>query len=333
MSVSAVVPSWNRRALLAGLLVNLRAQTRPPEEIVVVDNGSTDGSAETAARAGARVIRMGANAGFARAVNQGIRAARCPWLAVLNNDVEPAADWLEKLLAAAERPGTWFATGKILLADNRASIDGAWDLLTRGACAWRAGNGRADGPAFSQSRAIWSAPWTAALFRRELFDSVGLLEERFESYLEDVEFGLRCALAGRRGLYVPDAIALHHGSATLGRWHPETVRRMARNQLFIAAKHYPARLLWRYAWAMGVAQLLWGVIAARHGCGMAFLRGKLEGLRRFSSMRPAAFAEGLAARLTTVLSENEQELRSLQKASGYDSYWRLYLAATFGGEI
>ena len=82
------------------------------------------------------------------------------------------------------------------------------------------------------------------LYRAEVFRQVGLLEESFESYLEDADFGLRCALQGITGRYVPEAQAVHLGSAALGRWHPETVRRISRNQLFLAARHYSVRYVW-----------------------------------------------------------------------------------------
>ncbi|MGA9628206.1 MAG: glycosyltransferase family 2 protein, partial [Bryobacteraceae bacterium] len=238
MSITAIVPVWNGRELLERLLASLEAQTEAAAELLVVDNGSTDGAPELARARGARVIPMGRNAGFAAAVNRGIRESRGEWIAVLNSDVELAPDYFAKLLAACSAD-TWFATGKILAAASDHRIDATFDLLCRGGAAWRVGNGRADGPASSLARPIWSAPWTAALFRAELFQRVGLLEESFESYLEDVDFGLRSAAQGLAGQYVPEALAWHRGSATLGRWHPETVRRMARNQLLLLARHYP----------------------------------------------------------------------------------------------
>src|SRR6185436_12218966 len=133
--------------------------------------------------------------------------------------------------------------------------------------------------------------WTAALFRAELFRKAGLLDESFESYLEDVDFGLRCSALGLEGSYIPQAVAWHRGSASLGRWHSKTVRLISRNQVLLLARHYPRRLLVRAAWPILVAQLLWGVVALRHGCGFAWLRGKLQGLKEFSEWRqkPEAF--------------------------------------------
>ena len=321
MSISAVVPVWNGRALLARLLDTLDAQTVRADEVIAVDNGSWDGAPELARQRGARVIPMGRNAGFAAAVNRGIQEARCDSIAVLNTDVELAPDYLHKLAAAS----ACFATGKIMDARRHGLVDATFDLTSRGGTTWRAGSGCPDGPLFSEPRRIFSAPWTAALFRAEIFRKTGLLDERFESYLEDVDFGLRCVARHISGLYVPEAIAWHQGSASLGRWHPETVRRIARNQLLLAARHLPAELWWHIL----VAQTLWGGVAVRHGTGMAWICGVAEGLRAFRATRRTC--EPSSPELLDYLRENERSIQQLQSATSFDTYWKLYLKATGGG--
>src|SRR5437764_9259956 len=146
MSISAIVPVWNGRELLERLLASLAAQTEPASEVLVVDNGSRDGAPELARQRGARVIRMGRNAGFAAAVNRGIGEALGEWVAVLNSDVELSPSYFEKLMAAAAAADAWFATGKILsgATSNREAapvIDGTFDVLCRGGAAWRVGSG------------------------------------------------------------------------------------------------------------------------------------------------------------------------------------------------
>ncbi|HYW45258.1 MAG TPA: glycosyltransferase family 2 protein [Bryobacteraceae bacterium] len=326
MSISAIVPVWNGRELVERLLATLDAQTRRADEVIVVDNGSTDGAPEMAAGRGARVIRMGRNAGFAAAVNRGIRESRGEWIAVLNSDVELAPEYLAALVAC----DAWFATGKILRAGASAAlIDGTFDLLCRGGCAWRVGSGRADGPLFSPARPIFSPPWTAVLFRAEVFRRAGYLEESFESYLEDVDFGLRCAALGLQGVYEPRAVAWHRGSVALGRWHPETVRLIARNQVLLLARHYPRKVLFRCGWHILVGQLLWGAVALRHGRGPAWLRGKWQGLQSYSAARrnTGPFDPEVLDRLCA----NERTIREVQTATGFDLYWRLYFLLTGGG--
>jgi GT2 family glycosyltransferase len=324
-AITVVVPVWNGRRLIAPLLATLRGQTLAPTHILVVDNGSTDGAAEEAARGGARVLPMGHNAGFAPAVNRGIREAHTPWVAVVNNDVTLEAQYFARLLEAARATSAWFATGKIFRAAQPDVLDGTWDAVCRGGCAWRAGSGRRDGPPFAVRRSIPITPWTAALFRAGLFDKAGMLEESFESYLEDVEFGLRCAAGGFAGVYEPSAVAWHQGGGTWGTWHPNTVRRMARNQVWVVARHFPCR----WTWPVVIAQLLWGLVAARHGRLWSWLRGKVEGLRGARHIRRAD-PEASAA-LMPLLAASENEIRSLQRATGFDLYWRLYLFFSGGG--
>ena len=330
--VSIIVPVWNGRVLVEGLLRSLREQTQPAAEILIVDNGSEDGAPEAAERLGARVIRMGSNTGFTRAVNRGIQECKTEWLAIVNSDVEVTPDWLERLLEAASVSGAWFATGKTLSAPNPDLIDGTYDALCRGGCAWRVGQGRADGPEFSIPRDIWSAPGTAGLFRTELFRQIGLLDERFESYLEDVEFGLRCACLNYKGRYVPSAVAYHQGSAALGKWHPRIVRRIARNQVLLVAKHYPRRLLFRYAWPILFSQSLWGLVALRHATFLAFLQGKWEGLSHFRAARQGAPGLDIQPdRLGQMLRDSEREIRRVQRLTGFDWYWRVYFLLAAGG--
>ncbi len=325
--ITVVIPHWNRCDLIGPLLDRLHAQTCPIHEILVVDNGSTDGSVEVAENKGARVIALKENIGFAAAVNRGIQEARTSMIAIVNNDVDPQPDWLERLRKALDEPRVFFATGKLLDPARPGFIDGTYDTISRGACPWRVGQGREDGPVWSRRRRIRMAPMTAALFRADLFRRVGLLDERFGSYLEDVDFGLRCAKQGCFGMYVPDAVARHLGSATLGAWHRETVRRNARNQVLLVAKHYPARYLVRYGWQILVGQVLWGAVAARHGRGLAYCLGKLQGLWLFRQVRrEITRAGGWPRGLSKVIDQSESEIYRLQRTAGFDRYWRLYFA-------
>ena len=322
-SVSIIIPTWNNSRLLATLLHQLHEQTHQPNQVIVVDNGSTDDSITVAKNAAASVIELNQNTGFSHAVNCGIRAATAEWIAVMNNDVSPDPAWLANLLAAAQASNAWFASGKLLDASAHDRIDGAFDAICRGACAWRCGNGRPDSPLWNQSRTIRFAPFTAALFRAKLFERIGTLDENFESYLEDIDFGIRCAGSGFSGVYVPQALAYHQGSATLGRWHPDTVRKIARNQLLLIAKHYPRGWVLRYGWPVLVAQSLWGFSALRHGAGFAYLAGKLDGLRRFRKTRGNS-----SVHLPAIVERSESEILELQRLTGFDLYWKLYFALT-----
>ncbi len=324
MKVSVVIPNHNGLRYLEPLMKQIssvRSLTSEIDEVLVVDNGSRDGSVECAERLGGRVIRLQENQGFSIAVNRGIREARCPAVAVLNNDLELGPDWFSRLCMALEQPGVWFATGKLLRATSQQVIDGSFDAICRGGCSWRCGEGRPDGPLWDVERTIQFAPFTAVLIRKELFERIGDLDERLESYLEDVDFGLRCAAKGYSGVYIPGAIAYHVGSGTLGRWNPRTVSQIARNQILLLAKHYPRALLFRYGWPIALAHLLWGLVALRHGAGVAYIRGKLEGLRLFRKMRGSPDPA-----IETVLVSSERLILELQREAGFDLYWKVYFA-------
>jgi GT2 family glycosyltransferase len=324
-SITAVIPVHNRADLLAQLLDSMAAQTVPFTQIIVVDNASTDGAAEMARVRGCTVIDSAENAGFARAVNLGWRAAQdSSWIAILNSDVALDPHWLERLAAAGRDSD--FATGAIFNADDRTVIDGTYDLLSRAGCAWRAGYGERN-PDFRQSAGFAGsgaaeplvlAPGTACLFRREVLDRLNGFDEEFGSYLEDVDLGLRCIREGYEGVFAPDAVAWHRGSATLGRWNPRVVRLISRNQLLLIRRHYDRELFRACIWPIVAGQLLWGFVALRHGAGLAWLAGKFEAVRNF---RPEG---NPSPRLRAFLAASEREIRLRAR----DPYWRWYFRLT-----
>jgi GT2 family glycosyltransferase len=203
-------------------------------------------------------------------------------------------------------------------------VDGSWDLVSRAAYAWRCGYGKPDGAVWSEKRRVSFAPMTAALFRRDVFDRIGLLETRFESYYEDVDFGIRCKLAGIHGIYEPAAVALHMSKTTLGKSSARVYFLTARNQVFLLAKYYSAATLWRFAWPIFVGQLLALGAAAKQRNFFSAVRGKWAGLRQWSSFRTECTTE--AKNIEAAFSESEREIHSLQRQVGFDIYWRLYFS-------
>lgn len=317
--ISVVVPVWNGRGHLEKLLKTVAAQTVQAADVTVVDNGSTDGVGGFAEQWGAKVVRFAENRGFAAAVNRGVAESGGELLAILNSDVELEPRWMELLVEAITRNSASFATGLIVSAANPDLIDGSWDLVSKAGMPWRAGSGFGTGnSAFQSERAISLAPFTAILVRRELWEQVGPLDERFESYLEDVDFGLRCAAAGRRGVYVPSALCRHVGSAALGRWGSDSVRRISRNQVFLVEKYISPGRRRGWWWKVLVGQGLWGLVAARHGAGAAWWGGKWEGWKRRGEFR------GNMSLAEPDFKSQEREIFALQQELGLDFYWRWY---------
>lgn len=163
------------------------------------------------------------------------------------------------------------------------------------------------------------APMTAAIFRRSLFQDLGPLDENFGSYLEDVDFGIRCAMAGVEGRYVPSAVAYHRGSETLGTWNKDTVKRISRNQILLTCKYYKGQP----RWPVVAGQMLWGLVALRHFRGVSFLRGKISGWNAARALYRDnnAISEDVFSRFA---NSSERQIFTLQKQIGFDRYWRVY---------
>ena len=322
MNATAVIPVHNRADLLAQLLDSISAQSVPFAEVIVVDNASTDGAGELAHARGCNVISKSDNLGFARAVNVGWRAASAGgWIAILNSDVTLDPQWLERLASATNSTDFAFAAGTIYNATDRQVIDGTYDLLSRSGCAWRAGFGERN--PVTQQIAIGLAPGTACLFRRDVLERLNGFEESFGSYLEDVDLGLRCVREGFGGVYVPGAVAWHHGSATLGRWNPRVVRLISRNQLLLVSRHYDSELFRACLWPIVAGQLLWGLVALRHGAAVAWLAGKFDALGAFRLNGTPS------PRLRAFLTGSENEIRYRAR----DPYWRWYFRLTAHGGV
>ena len=320
-TVTAVIPTWNRADLLTNVLKSLKAQTYPLSSIVVVDNGSEDDSTAVARAYGARVIRTPINRGFAHAVNLGWRSEGSDWVAVLNNDVVLQPDWLSTIVGEAARVRAGFASGKLLAASDPARIDGTYDLVCRAGTAWRAGHGRADGALWSKPSDVRFVSFTAVLLSRAAISAVGELDERFESYYEDVDWCIRSARLGVGGVYVPMAVATHAGSATLGAWRDATVRLQSRNQMLLHAKHFRGS----GAWPATVGQLLWAGMACRHAAATAALRGKIDGIRAYRGWcsEPSSWPA-----IQTAVEASETLIRQLQEQTGWDPYWKWYFQLT-----
>jgi GT2 family glycosyltransferase len=247
--VAVVIPSWNGEELLPGCLTSLRRQTLAPAEVVVVDDGSTDGSVEMLARTfpEVRVIRLGRHRGFAAAVNAGIRATRAGLVALLNNDAEADPGWLAALVAAAEGERVGMVASRILDAGDPRRIQGIGLEVGPEGDPREVGRGEEDGPAFGIPREVFGPIGAAALYRRELFQDVGLFDEDFFAYLEDVDLAWRARRAGWRCRYAPDAVVRHLRAST-GRRIPRRVRYLLwRNHPWLLAKNAEAGTLLRFA--------------------------------------------------------------------------------------
>jgi GT2 family glycosyltransferase len=241
LSAAVVIPNHNGLRWLAGCLESVAAQSVAAAEVVVVDNGSTDGSAAAAAQHGARVIELGRNTGFAAAANAGIAATDADAVALVNTDVVLAPDWLARMTAALESaPGVGAVACKMVDLEEPGVLYDAGDVLRRDGVCEQRGRFERDEGRFDEPGEVFAACAGAALYRRGAVLDVGGFDERFFLYLEDVDLGLRLRLAGWRCRYEP-VVARHagEGSSTPGARQPWWW--VERNTLLLAAKAFPLR--------------------------------------------------------------------------------------------
>lgn len=278
--VAVIVVNWNGERFIRGCLRSLQAQDEIDREIVVVDNGSTDGSAAVIADEfpGVRLILNSGNLGFATANNQALRATDSPYVALLNNDAEAEPGWLRSLLAAMESgPRIGSCASLMLFAHNPAIVNSAGIALDRAGIAWDRLGGRPASEA-SEPEEIFGACAGAALYRREMLDEVGAFDDDFFAYLEDVDLAWRARLRGWRCLYVPTARVRHYHSGTAGEGSPFKNFLLGRNKIWTLIKNYPAPQLLYYLPAIVLLDL--GSIQyslLRRG-DFSPLRGRLAGL-------------------------------------------------------
>ncbi len=213
--LTVIVPTWNGVQLLRTCLQSLQLQTVRCG-VLVVDNGSTDSTPELVSGEFPNVdyLPLEQNFGFAKAVNLGIQRAKTEFVALLNNDTEVDPHWVETGLKAFERyPDYWFFASKMLNFHCRENVDSAGDCYGRTGLPYKRGLGE---PAsrYTQTGPVLGASGGAAFYRRDLFDRIGLFDEGFYLYLEDVDLSLRAQFAGRRCLYLPEAIVYHVEAAS-----------------------------------------------------------------------------------------------------------------------
>ena len=240
--ISVIIVNYNSGARLKRCLEALSVQTRPAFEVFVIDNASSDQSLDTARAFDVNIIEAGDNLGFAAANNKVAAQAKGDWLAFLNPDAYPRADWLEVIAAAIEKYTEYDAFGSLQInADDPNVLDGAGDVFHgsgtpyRGHFGWPTDEAPPDGECFSPCAA-------AAVYRKETFEKLGGFEESFFCYCEDIDLGYRLRLSGGRALQLREAAVLHEGSGVTGRRSEFSIYYGHRNRIWTHIRNTPASI-------------------------------------------------------------------------------------------
>ena len=288
--ISVVIVSWNGRRFLEPCLRALERQEGVRAEIVLVDNGSTDGTAAFVRSSfpDVRIVRLEENRGFAGGNNAGAHEARGEYLAFLNNDTEADPTWLSELRSGLDLSSSLsLVTSRIVYMHNPGVIDSAGDGLFRAGAAFKWHHGERVETA-EHPREVFGVCGAACLMPKAVFEELGGFDSDFFASHEDVDLSYRARLRGYRCGYVPSAVVRHHGSATLGTISPFAVFHGQRNLEWVYLKNTPTPLLVRTLFS----HVLYDVVAALHFARLgrlgAFVRAKgaaLAGLPQVMSKR------------------------------------------------
>lgn len=280
IKTTIIIPNYNGLSFMEPCFESLKEQTVRDFKVLVVDNGSTDGSVEWLKEHRIPSIFLKENTGFSGAVNTGIRAADTPYVLLLNNDtrVEPG------FVAAMERamdqsPKIFSVSSRMIQMYHPELLDDAGDMYSILGWAYQRGVGRSS-ELYQKSCRVFSACAGAAIYRRAVFHEIGLFDELHFAYLEDIDVGWRAKLYGYDNVYCPDAVVYHVGSGTSGsRYNSFKVRLAARNCIYLNYKNMPG---WQLL--LNAPFLLAGIFVkylffVKNGFGGDYVSGLKEGIR------------------------------------------------------
>ena len=284
MKTTVVIPNYNGIAYLKDCLASLFEDLlEHPAKVIVVDNGSTDGSCEWIRDTypDVNLLALRKNTGFSHAVNLGIQHADTPYVLLLNNDTRVKKGFTKALEQALSRhPDAFSVSAQMLSMKDETIVDNAGDMYY--ALGWARARGKDKPASRYQKRAeIFSACAGAAIYRKAVFDRIGLFDESHFAYLEDVDIGWRARIYGYRNFYEPEAKVLHVGSAASGsRYNAFKVKLSSANNVAIIMKNMPPLQI-----ILNLPFLIVGfgtkfLFFVRKGYGKIYASGCLKGFRR-----------------------------------------------------
>lgn len=279
-TTTVIIPNYNGLVFLEPCMEALKAQTNQSFRTLVVDNGSTDGSAEWLKKHGTDTIYLGENTGFSCAVNVGIKASDTPYVILLNNDTKVDKNYIAELVRSIEQsPKIFSVSSRMLSMYHPELMDDAGDMYSLLGWAYQRGVGQsADG--YRKPCRIFSACAGAAIYRREVFEEIGYFDEKHFAYLEDIDVGYRARLFGYDNIYTPAAIVYHVGSGTSGsKYNPFKVKLAARNNVYLNYKNMPLLQLFINAVPLMAGIFLKYLFFKKLGYEKDYTEGLKEGIR------------------------------------------------------
>ncbi len=288
--VTIIIPNYNGLKFMEPCFKALRAQSDQNFELLVVDNGSSDGSVEWLKDHQIPSIFLEENTGFSGAVNVGIRESVTPYVILLNNDTEPEPDYVREMVKAIERsPKIFSVSSKMIQLYHKDLMDDAGDMYSVLGWAYQRGVGQKSS-GYKKACRVFSACAGAAIYRREIFDKIGGFDEDHFAYLEDIDVGYRAKICGYENWYCPKAVVYHVGSGTSGsKYNSFKVKLAARNNLYLNYKNMPLLQL-----LFNLLPLLAGMVVKylffrRIGFASDYVEGVKEGIRTLKKTKKVRF--------------------------------------------
>lgn len=278
--VTIIIPNYNGKEYLLPCLNSVFGKTGIPVEVIVVDNHSQDGSVEEVRRIypQVQVIILDKNYGFSKAVNEGIKRAKTPFVLLLNNDTEIEKGFVEALLKRIKSNRRIFSVeARMIQFHDREKIDSAGTFYN--ILGWARARGK-DKHVYRYQKACYTfaACGGAAIYRKSVFDRIGMFDEKYFAYLEDIDIGYRAKRHGYVNVYEPEARVYHVGSAVSGsRYNEFKVRISARNNIYLIYKNMPLiQRIVQFPFLV-TGFLIKAVFFKRKGFGQEYVQGIKEG--------------------------------------------------------
>ena len=279
--VSVIIPNYNGKQYLKNCLDSMARQVYKDFEVILVDNGSEDGSVEYLREhyPWVRLITLHENTGFCGGVNAGIRASQSPYVLLLNNDTIAEKYFIKNLAAAIKRhPKAVSCQGKMMQLSDKSKIDDAGNYYCVLGWAFADGKGKPE-VNYTREKPIFSSCAGAAIYNRKILDEIGYFDEAHFAYLEDLDLGYRARLHGYESWFCPRARVYHAGSGTSGsRYNLFKVQYSSRNNVYLVYKNMPLlQIIWNFP------LLLFGfsckaLFFAKKGFGREYLAGIKNGI-------------------------------------------------------
>jgi len=316
--ISVVIPTWNGLQLLNKCLQSLREQSFKEFEIIVVDNGSTDGTVDWLKKNAPDVetVALERNFGFSGAVNAGIRTSEREFVVLLNNDTVVTPDWLKAFVDASEKyQNTSIFTSKVIVNSPPYLIDTAGDGFTIAGFGYKIGWMSPETSFYSRSRHVFGASGCSSMYRRKIFDEIGYFDEDFFAFAEDLDFSFRALIAGHKIIYVPDSRVFHSVRATARK--KTALFLYHRNLIWLIYKNFPWQLLLLYFPHMFSHTLFIAVKSVLQGWFPIYFKSLKQGLLNLNKMKQKR-RDIQESRILTI-----DELRHLLTGNWLGVHWEL----------